>query len=316
MSKRIMLIDGNSIGHQANNMPALSVGEQQTQAIYGYLKIMQRMFRQYRNIQAVVLWDGMGWRKSVFNEYKENRNKKETKNEILSLERKKAFNTQRPYIQQATKFLGFPQMVAQNMEADDLAAILANRYKAQGYNILLVTGDQDWLQLVDKNVTWRDQIRNITVTTSNFEEVTGVSSVRQFVEKKALMGDAGDGIPGVGGIGEKYAKEFLATYGSFADFTQRVALDKSIDPASLPKRYRDLIEDEDKAFKFRRNMTLVDLNTPLRPKPENLMTTPGTFDLQAFEDLCTKFLFNSILKDMDAWLEPFPHYQRAVRMAA
>ncbi|NIH77466.1 5'-3' exonuclease [Ochrobactrum sp. P20RRXII] len=316
MSKRIMLIDGNNIGHQANNMPKLAVGNQETQAIYGYLKILRSLVQKFPNTSMVVLWDGIGWRKSIFNEYKENRKRAETKNDLKIQERKRAYATQRPFIQQATKHLGITQMVATNMEADDLAAILTNRYKAQDTSILLVTGDQDWLQLVDRNVMWRDQINNQSVTPSNFEEKTGVKTVRQFVEKKALTGDTGDNVPPTGGIGEKYANEFFASYGSFREFAQMVTLEKSIDPASLPKRYRDLIDNEDKIFKFMRNLKLVDLNTSARPKPEGLLNIAAPISIEGFQAFCEEFLFNTILKDIHAWLAPFPTYQRSLMSAA
>ncbi len=310
MRKRIMLIDGNSIGHQANNTAILRIGNQETQAINGFLKILRGLLDQYAGSTPIVLWDGFGWRKQLLETYKDNRDKCETQAEIKAQERKKAYASQRPHIQRALSHLGVPQLMAPNMEADDLAGILTKRYKSGNTNILLVTGDQDWLQLVDSNVSWRDQVNNRMVTTANFEEFTGVKTVRQFVELKALMGDAGDGVPGVGGIGKKGAIEFLNTYGSVVDFYQAVSIEKSIDPATLHKKYRDLATDEEKIFNFKRNVALVDLNTPLRPAPAQLTNSPGVPSLPEFQAFCENFLLNVILKQLHTWLEPFPSYQQ------
>ena len=303
------LIDGNSIGHFYNNSKPLSIGEIQVQAILGVLKGLRSHVASFQSYQPVVLWDGASWRKLMFAAYKENRDKKETKTEIRAQEMKDSYKRQVPYIKKALRFLGVPQVWALNMEADDLGAILTDRYTKTGSKIILVTGDKDWLQLVGPGVVWKDPINDRLVTTKNFEEFTGVADVRQFVEVKCLAGDMGDNVAGVGGIGEKGAIEFLKQYGSVANFTNGVILEKTIDLKSVPKKYRNLVEDENKAITFSRNIDLMDLRTTARPAPQNLQVDKGAADKDKFRQFCDLLLFKSITKDFDEWCSVFPAFR-------
>jgi 5'-3' exonuclease len=222
---------------------------------------------------------------------------------------KDAYKVQVPYIKKALRFLGIPQVWALNMEADDLGAILTDRYTKTNSKIILVTGDKDWLQLVGPGVVWKDPINDRLITTKTFEEFTGVSTVRQFVEVKALAGDMGDNVAGVGGIGQKGAVDFIKEYGSFASFSNMAILEKSIDLKKLPKKYRDLIENEDKAITFSRNIDLMDLRTTVRPAPVNLQVDKGAPDKEKLRQFCELLLFKSILKDFDEWCSVFPAFR-------
>lgn len=302
-----LLIDGNSISHAANNATPLKVGSQQVQAIYGVLRTMRRLLAVYANYQPIVLWDGMSWRKTIFNEYKANRDKVETIHEKRMKLQKDVLMQQKPAIEKALSLLGISQLRANNMEADDLGAILADRYSQAGNKVILVTGDRDWIQLVNEDVTWFDPINDRKVTHRTFEEFTGVKTTRQFVELKALMGDQGDNIDGVGGIGEKGAIEFLATYETFANFSN-MALDGSLDVTKLPKKYRVLAEDEGKRITFSRNIDLVDLRTRIRPRPEGSSLNKGEPSYRLFQLFCQKLMFKSFLDQLDNWLSVFPAY--------
>jgi 5'-3' exonuclease len=309
-----MLIDGNSLGHFYNNAKPLSIGEIQVQSIYGMLKAIRSQIAGFQDYQPVVLWDGASWRKLMFAEYKENRDRKETKNEIRMQEMKDAYKKQVPYIKKALRFLGIPQVWSLNMEADDLGAILTDRYTKTGSRVILLTGDKDWLQLVGPGVVWKDFANDRLVTQKTFAEFTGVKTVREFVEVKALCGDQGDNVAGVGGIGEKGAIEFINQYGSVANFTNGVILDKTISLKGVPKKYRNLVEDEDKAITFSRNLALVDLRTTVRPAPQALEVDKGTPDAEKFRQFCEILLFKSFLKDFDEWISVFPAF-RAPRQA-
>jgi 5'-3' exonuclease len=316
MSKNYMLVDGNSLGHFHNNAARLSIGEMQVQAIFGFLRALRQQVANYQNYTPVVLWDGASWRKLMFAAYKENRDKKETKNEVKMQAMKDAYKLQVPYIKKALRFLGIPQVWALNMEADDLGAILTDRYTASGAKIILLTGDKDWLQLVGPGVVWRDFANDRLVNEKNFAEFTGVDTIRQFIEVKALAGDMGDNIAGVGGIGQKGAVDFIKEYGSVANFTNGCILEKSIDVSKLPKKYRNLVEDEDKAITFNRNIDLMDLRTTMRPAPVNLQIDKGTPDKEKFQTFCDLLLFKSITQEFEEWLRVFPHFREQFSLAA
>lgn len=308
MSKKYVLIDGNSLGHFANNGRKLSLGEMEVGAIYNFLRAMRNFCALYNQFTPIVLWDGASWRKQVSADYKADRESTETKAQRFIAQRRDAYQQQVPKIRAALRLLGVNQLFANNMEADDLAAILVDLYTRKGSSVLLLTGDQDWLQLVGPGVVWKDFIKNRMVTHKTFEEFTGFKTPRAFVEGKALMGDAGDGVPGVGGVGAKGAQEFLAKYGSFNDFLNQALLEKTIDVEKLPKKYRALIEDEQKAIRFQGNLELVDLRTPVRPAPEGMSLDKGAPDRERFKEFCDELLFQSITQNLDDWLCVFPKF--------
>ena len=313
MAQNYLLIDGNSLGNAANNTKPLSLGSQQTQAIVGFLKMLRKQVSLYPNYTPIVLWDGASWRYQMFPEYKADREKNDTKHEKALIEAKAHYKTQVPYIKKALRLLGVAQISAMNMEADDLAAMLSRLYTSKGGRVILVTGDQDWIQLVGPGVIWKTPIgeSNRTVTAMNFKEETGVATPQQFVELKALTGDKGDSIPGVGGIGEKGAIEFLQTYGSFANFMNAVTFEK-LDLSKLPKKFRDLGESEDKMLTFDRNLRLMDLHHPARPKPFNMLVDRGEPDLTKFTRFCEILLFKSILDTMSTWVSAFPAFRETL----
>lgn len=316
MQKQFLLIDGNSLGHQANAMTPLKIGTMQTQAIFGFLKMLRSYVSKYSFATPVVLWDGLPWRKTSYPEYKENREREETKSDMIRKEQKRNYHLQRPYIEKALSFLGVTQVKSSNMEADDLAAIMVKLYRAQGHRVTLLSEDKDWIQLVQDGVALERNRTKDRITTANFEEITGCKTPGQFIEMKALMGDSGDNINGLGGIGDKRALEFLATYGSFDNFLGMVSLEKRVDLKKLPKWQRDLVENESKAIDFSFNIKLVDLNTTARPKPENMVVFKGEPSAENFRKMCDLLLFKSITDQFGVWISAFPAHADAYMAAA
>lgn len=316
MRKHYLLIDGNSVGHAMNANKVLSLGEFQVQAIFHFLKTLRSYCSVYQNTIPVVIWDGLAWRYKAMPGYKSDRNKAVKKYEVARAEQRKHYEKQRPYIQKALRFLGITQIVTQNMEADDMGAIMCDLYASQGARVTLLTDDRDWLQLVQPNVVWTSPVRDKPrVSIDTFEDFTGIPTPKQFVEMKALMGDKGDSLDGVGGVGEKGAIEFLKTYGSFSNFIEQVCIEKTIDLDSLPKKYRNLIEDESKAITFETNMKMMDLRTPARPAVEGLIVDPGEPSAENFRKFCDLLLFRSFTDNFDLWIEVFP-VARAAQQAA
>lgn len=305
MRSGYMLIDANNIGFAASATKKLAVGDQPTNGVYGFLRFIRPARAMFPQLKPIVLWDGASWRKTAFEEYKAKRDDKPvTKSQIMQAEVRASWRSQKALTVKALKALGVGQLFARNLEADDLAAILVRRYQPQERKVVLVSADKDWLQLLGPHVSWFDTINDRRCTLAKLEEFCGVKTPRQWLEVKALMGDVSDEIPGVGGIGEKGAKELVNAYGSVSAFTNRV-LDGTIDPKSLHKKFRELALNEDKQLLFARNMQLMDLNSPLIPKPDGMKVIAGSLSIGAFTALCEELHFKSILTDVDGWCEPF-----------
>ena len=323
MSKGILIIDGLNILHAANATKQLSVGSQPTQAILGFLRFTRQAILTYPQLTPIVAHDGRSWRYDVYKEYKASRNKPPvTATEIKMADLRGQLKEQKAFVVRAMELLQVRQISALNLEADDLAAILSRKAAAKGQKVLLLSADKDWIQLIQPNVTWFDPIRDVRLTyetlpkrlgwddekkrivahKSDQKDMLAVPSPRAWLEMKALMGDSSDEISGVGGIGERGAIEFINQFGSVGGF-----FNQSIDGTLpvLPKKFASFATDVAKQELWRRNMLLMDLNSPEIPEAINLKITPGKYDEPAFGELCEELLFKSILSDLPGWCEDF-----------
>lgn len=304
MSK-MMLIDVNNIGFAAQSKTVLKVGDQQTQAVFGVLRSLRALSMRFPGYTPIALWDGQTWRRSAFADYKANRDKPaRSKHEQALIEARAAYRSQRKLIERGLESLGVRQVLAANLEADDLAALLLRRFPER--RTLLISGDRDWIQLISPRVSWLNPVNKpVLITPSKIEKELGVKSARAWLEVKAIQGDVSDNVPGVGGIGEKGAIELVNAYGSVPSFLNQVLVDRTVAYESLPKKFRDLVDLQEKQEIYHRNMMLMDLNSPLVPKPVDLTVTKGAFDRERFKALCRELSFKSILTDFDGWTAAF-----------
>ena len=325
MSRGYLLIDGPNIGNAVNAAAPLKIGDQPTQAIYGFLRVLRPMISTYSMLTPVVLWDGASWRRMKFAEYKANRDKKNTKAEIEAAKAKDEYKAQVPLIRETLRHLGIKQMMALNYEADDLAGVLIEHSAKEARKAVMISADKDWIQLLRPNAMWIDPVRDYRLSMKTLPErfgwnphkgrlvvgngaqidgFIGIPSPRAYLEMKAIMGDAGDNIPGVGGVGPRGALDLILQYGSVSGFFNQCA-DKTIDIDALPKKIRDFATSDEKQEFYRRNMRLMDLRSKERPAWVNPKIDKGEFDPEKFRTLCDRLAFNSIASNLDAWLEPF-----------
>lgn len=293
-----LFIDGNAIGNAAHNGGKLNYGGMQVQAIFGFIKSTRAFLEQFPAARSpIVLWDGRAqWRFDLFPDYKKSR--QEGNEKPADAVRRQAYKDQRPFIQEALKLLGVTQMQHKLLEADDLAGFLCSQTNKP---TLLITGDQDWLQLVNRHTSWHDPIRNHMVTHANFATFTGCIDANSFVQSKALQGDKSDDIPGVGGLGETYAAELLLTHNTVEHFWAKVDAGEY---SPRLKREQNLASPEGRAI-FARNMKLMDLRNAPRPDKEGLQITKGSFDAEGFAEFCHRMGFLSITRDFERFIAVF-----------
>lgn len=315
--RKYLLIDGNNLLHAAQGAKKLTVGGTEVQAIYGFLRTMRALVSTYSSFTPIVLWDGASWRNMLHPEYKATREKNHTPSYQKALAEKQTARKQMPAIKKGMTLLGIDQVHALNMEGDDLAAILGDRFVDRGDQVILVSGDKDWVQLVRPGMIWFDPINERKIRKpEDCEQVIGipVADMRQFVEIKAMMGDAGDNVPPMGGIGAKGAIEFMRVFGSWANFSN-MAIDGTLQTAleQVDKKFHAAFlkaaEDEDKRIAFAANLKLVDLRTTARPAPVNLTVTKGEPDIERFRKFCQVLVFRSILQNLEEWVVPFPAWR-------
>lgn len=309
MLKHIFVIDGSNIAHANQHATKLTVGGMQVQAIFGFLKSLRAMLEANPGMKPLVLWDGKAqWRLDIFPEYKGNRVAKDAKEQA----EKDAYQAQMPFLYKLLELAGIAQMRSPLLEADDLAAYIVPGYAARGGEVTMITGDQDWLQLVRPGVAWHDPVRDNRVTVANFYEFTGFKTPEAFVEGKALQGDTSDNIKGVGGIGEKGAPLLLAQYGSVFNLFAKVDAGEKL---KLSKAVTNLVSHEGRALLLR-NMALMDMRVARRPAPGEVKVTELPPDRAKFEALCKRLAFVSILREMDKWERILFQPSRELRQAA
>lgn len=308
MSKHILLIDGNSIAHANHNANILTVGEMQVQAVFGFLKSIRALMEKTPgDKELIVLWDGKAkWRLEMYPEYKGNRAPLDEE----GVAKKAAFERQTPYIEKALEMLGIKQIRSPLLEADDLAGYFVRSLAARGVKITLVSGDKDWLSLVQPGVSWFDPIRDRKVDVDNFLDFTGYFTTDAFVQGKALQGDNSDNIPGIYKLGEKTAQLMLAKWKDMREFFKAVdagtyvpATRKS--KAASSKHPEELLAAKEGRELFERNIKLMDLRLSRSPEPGEVIIKQPAPNPDGFLLLCERLAFASILRERRQFFRAF-----------
>lgn len=299
MAKTI-LIDANSVGRASHAATKLTVGAFQTQAIFGFLRTVGALCRDYPGWQLLVLWDGRAdHRYAIYPQYKEKR-KSALVDPVKAADRA-AYEAQVPFIKKALDMLGVPQMTNAALEADDLAGYFVPRLSAKD-DMLLVTGDSDWWQLINERCRWFDPRKaGLHVCLDDFFQKTGYFSPREYIEGKALIGDSTDDIPPAGGIGPKGAPEFMAQFRSMEKFRAMCDSDEFVPKL---KKHIELWKGESRR-NWERNMKLMNLLDQPHPDPSKTVITHGTLNEDTFRALCERLAFRSMLREWDHFLIPF-----------
>ena len=246
MSKKILLIDGNSMANRAfyatmGRMMKTPTGIS-TNAVYGFFQIMFKTIEEEKPDKIIVAFDisSSEKRTKIFNEYKAGRHKAP---EDLTM--------QFPIIKELLRMMNIPIVQKDGIEADDILGAIAKKEGKKGNKIIILTGDRDYFQLVDINVNIRypktimGKTEYIIYDNYKINEEYGLTP-EKLIEVKALMGDASDNIPGVKGIGEKTALKLIIQFGSLEKIYKYIENSdgKEIAKATLNK----LIKDKEMAY--------------------------------------------------------------------
>jgi DNA polymerase-1 len=248
MAERLVIIDGKSVfyrGYYA--MPNLSTKDgTPTGGVYGFAVMALEVVKKLKPNYVCVAWDksktNIRARRVLYPQYKANRKPPPPD-----------FFEQIPILHQLLEALGWPLYEIDDYEADDIMGAFAKQAGAKGIESYLVTSDLDVLQLINPHThiyTLKKGLSNIELfNEASFKEKYGVDA-HQFVDVKALKGDASDNIPGVAGIGEKTALDLIATYKTLDGVYENLDLLKPALKAKLEK-------DKDMAYLSKKLVTLI-----------------------------------------------------------
>ena len=212
MNKKVVLIDGHSILNRAfYGVPVLTNSEGlHTNGIYGFLNIMFKVLDEEQAGGLMVAFDlkAPTFRHKMYEAYKGTR--KPMPPEL---------HEQVPVLKDVLQSMGIPIVTKEGYEADDILGTLSRVWEERGYDVAIISGDRDLLQLATKKVKIsipKTKAGGTQVENYYAEDVLAAYQVTptQFIDLKALMGDTSDNIPGVPGIGEKTATKIITVYGS------------------------------------------------------------------------------------------------------
>lgn len=269
MGKTLVLIDGHALAFRqyfALERSAMKNSQNQpTWAVYGFFKSIFDLLKKIKPDSIAVTFDVSHhtFRTELYEDYKANR---ETMPDSLS--------TQMGFICEGLNAFGIPIYTKEGFEADDLIGTISARASQRGDETLILTGDQDSFQLVDKEGLVKVLIPSQGILKEyGWEQVYEKLGVypNQVVDYKALRGDTSDNIPGIRGIGPKTAQQLLGKYGNLEkvledceniekkSIKEKICAEKDV--AILSKKLATIIRDVDIDFDFESaNVILPDID--------------------------------------------------------
>ncbi|MDO4911631.1 MAG: DNA polymerase I [Corynebacterium sp.] len=252
VSSKLLLIDGHSMAFRAFYAVRAdrftTKDGQHTNAVYGFLRMLSKVVNEEKPTHLGIAFDlhGPTFRSDIFPEYKAQR--PPVPEEFIG---------QVELIQNVLRALGIPIYTREGYEADDVLASISVAATEQGMPTSILTGDRDYFQLVNDNVTVLYPIKGVTelgrFDPAGVEAKYGLTPV-QYPDFAALRGDPSDNLPGVPGVGEKTAQKWIVTYGSLQGLIEHAEEIKTkaganfrerIDQVRMNREITEMIRDLD-----------------------------------------------------------------------
>ncbi|WP_067793232.1 DNA polymerase I [Nocardia amikacinitolerans] len=273
----LLLLDGHSLAYRAFfALPAenfKTVTGQTTNAVYGFTAMLINLLRDEKPTHIAAAFDvsRKTFRTEAYPEYKANRS--QTPDE---------FRGQVELTKDVLGALGIPVMAIDGFEADDVIATITTQARAEGFRVLIVTGDRDSIQLVDDEVTVlypRKGVSDLTRFTPDEVMAKYGLTPNQYPDYAALRGDPSDNLPGIPGVGEKTAAKWIREYGDLATLVEKVDQVKG--------KVGDALRANLSSVVLNRQLTEMVKDVPLPYTPDQLAQAPWNREQihRLFDDL-------------------------------
>ncbi len=288
MNKKLVLIDSYALIYRSYyafiNRPIFAPNGLNTSVIYGFLITLDEILRNLNPTHVGAAFDVSGvetFRHKLYPEYKANREK--TPEEI----QKSA-----PIIKDILRYMNIPILQLEGYEADDIIGTLAEKAVNKNFEVIIVTPDKDYAQLVKEGIKIYKPKKG-----GNVAEILDVTTVcklfsvthpSQVIDILALWGDASDNVPGVKGIGEVTAKKLIAQYRSIENLLEHI---NEIQPS-----YKEKILQAAEMLKLSKQLVTINTSAPidfnekiLERKSFNEKELKKIFEELNFKSLLIKF---------------------------
>ena len=281
-TRKLVLVDGSSFLYRAYHaLPPLtnSKGEP-TGAVLGVANMLRRLVTAHKTPHIGVVFDAPGrtFRDDLFEAYKSHRPPMpdDLKSQVEPL-------------REIIRAMGFPLIVESGVEADDVIGTLAVLAAAEGYSVVISTGDKDMAQLVNEQITLENTMFNSRLDRQGVLEKFGVYP-EQIIDYLALVGDTSDNIPGIPKVGPKTAAKWLSENGTLDTLISRA---ETI-PGKVGEYFRGALDQ----IPLSRQLATIrcDLELPLGVEDLKLSAP----DNEALRGWLKQLEFNSWLRQIDS----------------
>lgn len=289
MKKKLFLIDGTAIIYRSFfafiRNPLYNSKGQNTSAIYGTINAFLRLVERYNLDHVAISFDRREktFRHEITETYKANR--PPAPDEL---------HEQVEPIKEFFKLIGLKEISCSGYEADDVLATLAERFK-QEFDVIIVTGDKDFAQLVDDNVVLYNPSKEKVMDEEAVIEKYDLKP-EQFIDYLAICGDSADNIPGVKGIGPKGAAKLLNDYKTLKGIYE------NIDKIAAKGTKTKLIEYKEEAFLSQKLATII-RDVPLEISDDRTFCFDKSKLANSLQFL-KEYELNSIAKKIQTYTDP------------
>jgi DNA polymerase I len=285
---RLFLLDGTALAfrsHFAFARSGLTTADgRPTGATYGFTMVLRRLLEEERPDLIAVAFDAKGptFRHEQYAEYKATR-ERAPEDMVAQLDD----------LREVVRGHGITLFEVPGYEADDVIGTLAKAGEAAGHEVMIVTGDKDFMQLVSDHVKLYNVFKKgeaLVIEDEAAVEAKFGCTPDRVIDVLAIMGDSSDNVPGVKGIGEKGAAKLIQDHGSVAGVLEHLA--------DLPPKMAEKIEQSRDLLLLSRELVTIDTQVPLDPGLDGV--GPAEPDVERLAELFQRMQFRTLLEQMHA----------------
>ncbi len=249
-----------------------------TNAVFGFTRMLIKLMKEREPQHVAIFFDAKGptFRHEMYVDYKANR---------AAMPDEMAM--QLPYIKRVTAGFNLPVIEMSGFEADDLIGTYARLAAESGFDVVMVTGDKDFMQLVNEHVTIWDPMKDQVIDKASIAG-TYMLEPLQLIDMMGFCGDTADNVPGVPGIGPKTALALIQQFGCMETLYER------IDEITARKQKDKLITHKEQAF-LSRQLVTIDTHVPVDFDPESFKARQP--DYQKLADLFQELEFRELQQE-------------------
>ena len=283
--KKLILIDALALIYQSYHNPKynsrIADSGIDVSTVYGFFTTIENIINTQKPSHMAIAFDVKKptFRHKLYDKYKAGRKQMPEKIK-LSI----------PIIKTILGLMNIRVIEMEGFEADDIIGTLAHETSAQGYNVLIISPDKDFYQLITQNISVCKLNKAVNDTKCigirELRNYFAVSDAKQIADIMALCGDESDNIPGIHGIGSRNARKLISQFGTIDNIYNN--LDK------LSHKHRELLTNNKEKLELYRKLVIIDIKVPINVNIENLRLC--TFQNEKLRDYLIELNLGDLLE--------------------